>query len=96
MEQIVRVVDVREKGAVAAVQDLLWWLMENDVVQGLLVPLQTHPNEAPAPLRFAGALQEGLGRCGAIFGSRPRRCVLDCGGKQRATPLFAGYCSGLV
>jgi formate dehydrogenase subunit beta len=49
MEQVVRVVDVREKGAVAAVRDLLWRLMENDIGQGLLVPLQAHPYEAPAP-----------------------------------------------
>jgi formate dehydrogenase subunit beta len=49
MEQVARVLDVKEGGAVAAVQDLLWQLMEKDVVQGLLVPLQTHPHEAPAP-----------------------------------------------
>ncbi len=49
MEQVARVIDVRDVGAVAAIQDLLWRLMENDVVQGLLVALQTHPNEAPAP-----------------------------------------------
>jgi formate dehydrogenase subunit beta len=41
--------DVRDAGAVDAVQDLLWKLMELDVAQGLLVPLQTHPLEAPAP-----------------------------------------------
>lgn len=49
MEQVVRAIVVREKGAVAAVQDLLWRLMEKDIVQGLLVPLQTHTHEAPAP-----------------------------------------------
>jgi formate dehydrogenase subunit beta len=49
MERIVGVIDVREKGAVATVRDLLWRLMEHDVVQGLLVPLQAHPHEAPAP-----------------------------------------------
>jgi formate dehydrogenase subunit beta len=49
MEHVVRAVDVRETGAVAAVQELLWRLMERDIVQGLLVPLQTHPHEAPAP-----------------------------------------------
>ncbi len=43
------VLDVRDDGAVAAVRDLLWRLMASDVVQGLLVPLQTHPHEAPAP-----------------------------------------------
>jgi formate dehydrogenase subunit beta len=49
MERVVRAIDTRKMGAVAAVQDLLWELMERDVVQGLLVPLQTHPHEAPAP-----------------------------------------------
>jgi formate dehydrogenase subunit beta len=49
MERIVRILDVKEGGAVTAVQDLLWRMMEKDVVQGLLVPLQAHPNEAPAP-----------------------------------------------
>ena len=49
MEQIVRVLDVQDRGAVAAVQDLLWQLMDQDAVQALLVPLQAHPLEAPAP-----------------------------------------------
>jgi len=49
MEQIVRKLDVQERGAVAAVQDLLWQLMDQDAVQALLVPLQAHPHEAPAP-----------------------------------------------
>lgn len=49
MTQIVRVLGVESVGAVAAVQDLLWRLMENDIVQALLVPLQTHAHEAPAP-----------------------------------------------
>jgi formate dehydrogenase subunit beta len=49
MERVVGVLDVRDTGAVAAVQHLLWRLMERDVVQGLLVPLQTHAREAPAP-----------------------------------------------
>jgi formate dehydrogenase subunit beta len=49
MEQVIRVMDVREAGLVSALQDLLWKLMEYDIVQGLLVPLQTHPHEAPAP-----------------------------------------------
>ena len=49
MERVVRALDVRERGADAAVRDVLWRLMELDIVQGLLVPLQTHPNEAPAP-----------------------------------------------
>jgi formate dehydrogenase subunit beta len=40
---------VQEGGASAAIRDLLWALMENDVVQGLLVPLQAHSREAPAP-----------------------------------------------
>jgi hypothetical protein len=45
----VRALDVRDRGADAAVRDVLWRLMELDIVQGLLVPLQTQPNEAPAP-----------------------------------------------
>ena len=49
MTQVARIMDVRETGAVGAVRDLLWQLMEKDVVQALLVPLQTRPNEAPAP-----------------------------------------------
>jgi formate dehydrogenase subunit beta len=49
MERVVRALDARERGADAAVRDLLWRLMELDIVHGLLVPLQTHPNEAPAP-----------------------------------------------
>ncbi len=49
MERVARVLNVGERGAVAAVQDVLWRLMEKDVVQALLVPLQTHPREAPAP-----------------------------------------------
>jgi formate dehydrogenase subunit beta len=49
MEQVVRTLTVKETGAVAAVQDLLWKLMERDIAQALLVPLQTHPQEAPAP-----------------------------------------------
>jgi formate dehydrogenase subunit beta len=49
MDQVRRVLDVQDRGAVVAVRDLLWKLMEKDVVQGLLVPLQTHPHEAPAP-----------------------------------------------
>ena len=49
MEQVVRTLNVKGTGAVAAVQDLLWKLMERDVAQALLVPLQTHPQEAPAP-----------------------------------------------
>ena len=49
MGQVRRVLGVQDKGAVATVQELLWNLMESDVVQGLLVPMQTHPREAPAP-----------------------------------------------
>ena len=49
MERVARTLDVGAGGAVAAIQDVLWRLMEKDVVQALLVPLQTHPREAPAP-----------------------------------------------
>jgi formate dehydrogenase subunit beta len=49
MERILRVVDIGERGAVDAVRALLWSLMEADIVQALLVPLQRHPHEAPAP-----------------------------------------------
>ncbi len=49
MERVARTLDVGAGGAVAAIQDVLWRLMEKDVVQALLVPLQTHPREVPAP-----------------------------------------------
>jgi formate dehydrogenase subunit beta len=49
MEQVISVLDTRDANAVVAVQSILWRLMENDIAQGLLVPLQAHPHEAPAP-----------------------------------------------
>lgn len=49
MSRIIRAINIGNKGAVFAVQELLWGLLEKQVVQGLLVPLQAHANEAPAP-----------------------------------------------
>jgi formate dehydrogenase subunit beta len=49
MDQVVRALNVKGAGAISVVQDLLWKLMEWDAAQALLVPLQTHPQEAPAP-----------------------------------------------
>jgi Pyruvate/2-oxoacid:ferredoxin oxidoreductase delta subunit len=41
--------EVGKGGAVVAVQEALWRLVEGDVVQAILAPLQTHSREAPAP-----------------------------------------------
>ncbi|MGD9100356.1 MAG: hypothetical protein PVF45_07735 [Anaerolineae bacterium] len=49
MERVARILDVKGGDAVTAVQDVLWRLVEKGVAQALLVPLQTHPREAPAP-----------------------------------------------
>jgi ferredoxin len=49
MERVARILDVKEGDAVAAVRGVLWRLVEKGVAQALLVPLQTHPREAPAP-----------------------------------------------
>lgn len=49
MERVKRVLDVPGLGPVSAIQDLLWRLMEQEIVHGLLVPLQAYPHEAPAP-----------------------------------------------
>jgi len=46
---VVRALDVRSDGAIVAVRELLWRLMDRGVVQGLLAPLQTNPRESPAP-----------------------------------------------
>jgi formate dehydrogenase subunit beta len=49
MGRVAGVLDTQRMGAVAAVKEVLWHLMEEDIVQGLLVPLQSDPQEAPAP-----------------------------------------------
>jgi formate dehydrogenase subunit beta len=64
MGRVAGVLDVRQEGAVAAVQELLWYLMEEDIVQGLLVPLQTAPQEAPAPTLIKN--RERLGKANPL------------------------------
>lgn len=49
MTQVVRILDMRGRDPIFTVRELLWELVEKDIVHALLVSLQANPGEAPTP-----------------------------------------------